>query len=143
MIAEGNLAVVHRLHRRDVVLVRGAVLLETVEPGLGRALALEREDRADDRLEVGAGWRVAELALPLRIGEIHDRARQVGRLDVALVVDEHRGAGSEPHPVVVRRPVAQPGTWLSVALVHLGAKPLCESTRLIPGEFSVRNDVGG
>ena len=103
--ADLGLAGVDRLEDDVVAVVDGAVLLDALEPGAGGVLALELEDRGDDRLEVGAGRRERQPSGPLGLGELHDRRRQLGLLDQVGVVDEDGRPRDESGPETARRAV--------------------------------------
>ena len=77
--AGGDVAAVDGGDDRLVVLVDLGVALEPGEPPGGRRLAVLRDDGADDRREVGVGRGDRDLALPLRLREVEQRARQLRR----------------------------------------------------------------
>ena len=62
--------------------------------------------RGDERLEAAVRRRPAEPALPVRVGEVEDRRRQVGLGQVAGVVGDDASPTADARPRAVRRPVA-------------------------------------
>jgi hypothetical protein len=103
-----DLALVDGLHHRGVAGEHLGVALETGQPRAGRLLALEREDGADDGLEVRASGGDADPALPLGRRQVEDRRGQLRLGDVGRVVGEHRRARGEPDPGAGRGPVLLP-----------------------------------
>ncbi len=95
--------------RGDGLVVRqlAPVFLQPLQPGFGGRLALELDDRGDQRLEVRLGRGEGELALVAGVGEFEDRAGQLRRLQLGGVVDEHRDPSGDPHPDALRGVVAR------------------------------------
>ena len=142
MIPVSALAGVDRLEDDVVAVVHLAVVLEALQPLLGRVLALEREHRAHDRLEVGAGRGERDPALPLRLGEVDERGGQLVLLHLAGVVDEHRRPGGEAGPAAVVGAVLR-RDLVEGLLRRACSKRPSDCTSDIAGEFSVRKTSAG
>ncbi len=138
----GDLALVDGLHDRGVAGVDLGVALEAGQPRAGGVLALQREDGADDRLEVGAAGGDADAALPRGVGEVEDRGGQLVLGDLRRVVDEDGGAGGEADPGARRRAGTAPRPASRVASSS-GARRPASSTTSIDGLFSVRKTSAG
>ena len=79
--------------------------------------------------EVTIGWKSVspggqgELALVLRVGELHDRGGQLALADQAGVVDDHADPGGHAHPVALRRVVLGRGGGQRAAVAPRPAGP--------------------
>ena len=138
-----DLALVDALHHDQVV--RRGPCRSAARPSShsrGRLLALELEDGADDRLEVGAGRGEADPARPLRVGEVEDRRRQVGLGQRVGVVHRDRRAGQDAGPVAASSGRTRRGSGRAPPR-RPGRTGPALSTMLIAGEFSVRKTSAG
>ncbi|MNE43316.1 hypothetical protein D3C80_1374860 [compost metagenome] len=98
---------VHRLEHGAVSPVETGVGLHRLQPFQRGGLTFLRQQRADDGLEVRTGRRCSPAALPVRAGQVEQRFGQVLLGQLVLVVDEHRGAGGDPHPLAMRRTIGR------------------------------------
>ncbi|MNI59710.1 hypothetical protein D3C73_1148860 [compost metagenome] len=96
---------IHRFEHRTVTPVRGKVGFHAFEPFQRGRFALEFQHRCDDGLEVRAGRRGRPTTFPFRIGQVHQRFRQVGFGQLARVVDKYRRARGNAHPFAMGRTI--------------------------------------
>ena len=138
----GDLALVDGLHDRGVAGVDLGVALEAGQPLAGGVLALEREDGADDRLEVRAAGGDPDPALPRGVGQVEHRGGQLVLGDLRRVVDRGRWSGRRTRP---RCPTS--GRYCSPTCSRVasssGASSPALSTTSIDGLFSVRKTSAG
>ena len=120
--ATGDLTGIDRLHDGRVALVGGEVRLHAGQPRLGGRLALQRQQRTDDRLEVGAAGGCRPATLPLGVLEIEQGGRQLIGRQQGGVVGEDRGSRGDPGPGAGRRTVLG-GHLVEGGLVDRGEQP--------------------
>ena len=85
--------------------VAGGVALQCLQPAERRRVAVGAGHRRDDGLEVGLRPRQCDLALPLGLGQVHGRFRQLAGRDQRRVVDDDTHSGRDAHPLALRRVV--------------------------------------
>ena len=100
-----NLTGIHRFHHRAVALVGHKIGFHRFKPRQGGLLAFQRQHRADDGLEIRAGWRSGPAPFPLRLRQIHQGCRQLRFADFRRVIDEYGAAGGNAYPAAVLRAV--------------------------------------
>ncbi len=136
-----HLAGVDRLEHRAVAPVEAGIALHPLEPFQGGGFALEFQHRADNGLEVGSGRGCGPAAFPGWVRQVEQGLGQVGLLQLGRVVDEHRGARGDAHPVAMGWTIGR-GHLLQGGRSHFGEQPGVVH-QAMAGEFSVRNTSAG
>ncbi len=87
--ADRDRATLDRGDNALVVVEHGGIRLQPLQPGERCLLPLQSDRRGDERQEIGVGRRDGNPTLPFRLGEVVQRCRQVGVLDLGRVEGQH------------------------------------------------------